>query len=87
MTTRPQIAETLRALRESRGLSVQELADAVGVHRGTIYRIEAGEFWPALPQLIKILEALRHDMAFVPNELEGKKPTDPDPILKFQYIS
>lgn len=41
-TTRPEIAERLRAVRESLGFTQAEVAKALGVHRPTISEIEAG---------------------------------------------
>lgn len=40
------IGTILRLLRESRGLTVQSAAEAIGVHRATIYAWEAGDKLP-----------------------------------------
>lgn len=37
-----ELGSRLRAERERLGLTVAELADASGIHRGLIYRIEGG---------------------------------------------
>lgn len=48
----------LRDLREKRRLSVVQLAEAVGVHRQTVYSWEAGDSWPGLDDWLKISSAL-----------------------------
>lgn len=44
----------IRALRRERGLSQQELADAVGTTRQTITSIEVGRYTASLPLAYKI---------------------------------
>lgn len=67
MTTRTQLADRLRMIRELRGTSVQELADAVGCQRSTIHRIESGKYWPSLPQLMKMVEVLDYEVEIMPS--------------------
>ena len=50
--------ERLRAARMARGLSQQELADAVGATRQTIGLIEAGRYNPSLKLCTAICRAL-----------------------------
>lgn len=38
----PQLGDAVRTARQARGLSQQELADAIGVHKGTISNLERG---------------------------------------------
>ncbi|MBU6379149.1 MAG: helix-turn-helix transcriptional regulator [Gammaproteobacteria bacterium] len=45
-------------LRNARGLTRQELADAVGVHYQTIGYLERGEYSPSLLLALKIAKAL-----------------------------
>ena len=45
-------------LRSARGLTRQELADAVGVHYQTIGYLERGEYSPSLVPALKIAKAL-----------------------------
>jgi DNA-binding XRE family transcriptional regulator len=45
-------------LRSARGLTRQELADAVGVHYQTIGYLERGEYSPSLLLALKIAKAL-----------------------------
>lgn len=44
----------VRALRKERGLTQEELADAIGVSRQTIISIERGRYVPSLPLALKI---------------------------------
>ena len=50
--------ERMRAARTNRGLSQQELADAVGATRQTIGLIEAGRYNPSLKLCIAICKEL-----------------------------
>ncbi len=50
--------EMLRAAREKRGLSLDELASRTGISRDTLARVEVGEFMLPLGQLIKLSKAL-----------------------------
>ena len=44
--------------RTARGLSRQELADAVGVHYQTVGYLERGEYSPSLALALRLAEAL-----------------------------
>lgn len=46
----------LRELRLKRGLTQQQLADALGVSRQTIISIETGKYDPSLPLAFKIAQ-------------------------------
>ena len=50
--------ERMRAARTNRGLSQQELADAVGATRQTIGLIEAGRYNPSLKLCVAICKTL-----------------------------
>jgi putative transcriptional regulator len=50
----PAIHTRLSVLRAERGLSRQELADAVGVHYQTIGYLERGEYSPSLVLALRI---------------------------------
>ncbi|MGC4066104.1 MAG: helix-turn-helix transcriptional regulator [Polyangiaceae bacterium] len=56
--TAQQLAENLRRLRESRGWSQQQLADASGVPRPTIANLEGGDGNPTLSVMMRIAGAL-----------------------------
>jgi len=49
----------LREIRERKGLSLRDLAEASGVGLATLVRLEAGEYDPRLSTLRKLSKALR----------------------------
>ncbi len=55
----PWRAETLKKLRELRGLTQQEVADAVNAHRTTIARLESGALRPGVDLAEALAKALR----------------------------
>ncbi len=59
------VASRIRALRRRRGLTLDALAEAVGVHKGHLSRIERGEKAPSLSTLEAIGTALGADMAWL----------------------
>lgn len=66
------VSSRIRALRKQRGYTVEMLADAVGVHKGHLSRIERGEKTPSLGTLETIASVLEVGMA----ELFGEKAGD-----------
>ncbi|MBW0104143.1 helix-turn-helix transcriptional regulator [Pseudonocardia sp. KRD291] len=52
----PDLHNRLAALRAERGLSRQQLADAVGVHYQTVGYLERGEYSPSLTLALRIAE-------------------------------
>jgi transcriptional regulator with XRE-family HTH domain len=57
--------DMLRAAREKRGVSLDELASRTGISRDALAQVEAGEFILPLGQLIKLSKALSLRMADV----------------------
>lgn len=55
--------------RKAKGFSQQELADATGINRAMISRIEKGNYLPSIPQLERLAQVLEFDLAslFVTN--------------------
>lgn len=53
------IIETIRNSRIEASLSHEKLGKLAGCTKGTIYRIEAGQFLPNLGVLLRICEALK----------------------------
>ncbi len=45
-------------LREEKGLSQQELADAIGVNQSTVHRYETGEYIPRLRIAMRMIVVL-----------------------------
>ena len=58
-TNPPPIGPILRALREERGLTQEELARKARVHRNYIGGVERGERNPTLHSIAKLLDVLR----------------------------
>jgi transcriptional regulator with XRE-family HTH domain len=55
----PWRAETLKKLRQRRGLTQQQLADIVAAHRVTIAKLETGALRPGVDLLEALAKALR----------------------------
>lgn len=55
---RQSIGNRLRALREARALTQEQMAEAAGIGRITLVRIEAGQRSPRYDTLIKLAKAL-----------------------------
>lgn len=51
----------LRAVREAKGLSLEAVADAAGIHKGYLSRVEQGIKVPSVPVLHRLAEALELD--------------------------
>ncbi|MES2949648.1 MAG: helix-turn-helix transcriptional regulator [Pseudomonadota bacterium] len=49
----------LKQLRSERGLTQQQIADALGVSRQTVISIESGKYDPSLPLAFKIAQFLQ----------------------------
>lgn len=71
---RPMTRESLREVRERRALSLSELADASGVHRATIHRIEQKMCHPLGHTRRSLAEALNVavDAIAWPEKSQGK---------------
>ena len=54
----PWNAATLKRLRERRGLTQQQLAERVGVHRVTVAKLETGALRPGVDVLEGLAKAL-----------------------------
>jgi len=69
-------------LRKARGLTQQQMADAVGIHVNQIKRYEAGTTQPTLEALVKVAKALHislDDLVF------GENQRGPGEDLKLQF--
>ena len=58
MSPREQMAEKLKALRERRGLTQEQLSEKSGVSRSYLARLETGRQDPTLSTLEKLAKAL-----------------------------
>jgi transcriptional regulator with XRE-family HTH domain len=68
---REQFARNLRALREERGLSIEALGDAAGLHFTQISRYERGVREPKVTAIVKLARGLGVPPARL---FDGKEP-------------
>jgi DNA-binding XRE family transcriptional regulator len=61
--TTHKVGATIRKLREAKGMTQEELADAVGMMRNNISRIEASKHRPTLETMERIAKALKVSVA------------------------
>lgn len=60
------LAERLKEIRKDRGLSQQELADALGLaHKSSISKIEKGKRGISIPYVLRLADALHVDPAYL----------------------
>jgi transcriptional regulator with XRE-family HTH domain len=79
---RMSIADNLRTIRRDRNLTLQQMADLVGLHLNQVRRYEIGETQPSLDALKKIAVALSisaDDLIF------GQDERGPDEALKLKF--
>jgi transcriptional regulator with XRE-family HTH domain len=62
---REAIGKRIRSFREERGLSQDDLAEAMQVQRSTISKIETGKFAISIDYLVKFAWFLDFDIVFV----------------------
>jgi len=64
MSRQPEepICNRIEELRSAKGLSRQQLADAVGVHYQTVGYLERGEYNPSLSLALKIANTLKTEV-------------------------
>jgi transcriptional regulator with XRE-family HTH domain len=58
---RAKLGRNIAALREQRKLTQEKLAEKTGVSARYIQSLEAGEYFPSLPKLVKLKSVLRCD--------------------------
>lgn len=68
------LPERLRALREKRGMTQRELADAIGVSRQAIGFYESGEREPDLTTIQKLAHALGTSVSYLVGETDDPSP-------------
>ena len=67
------MVENLRVLRNAKGMSQQQLADAIGVSQQAIHQYETDKVEPDLENLIRLADALEVSVDL----LIGHQPVDP----------
>lgn len=53
-----KLAERIKAIREEKGLTLQEVAHTIGKDRQSIHRLEKGEFNPSFIYLSEVCKGL-----------------------------
>ena len=56
--TREEVAQQLREVRKSQGMTQESLADRVGTKKSNISRLESGRYKPSLDFLVKVAGGL-----------------------------
>lgn len=75
----------LKALREKRGLSQQELADLVGVHLSQLSRLERGTSFPSAETVLALGRALRATTdALLRGDKSGEEPLQIENVRLFE---
>jgi len=57
---RAKLGRNIAALRERRKLTQEQLAEKTGVSARYVQSLEAGEYFPSLPKLVKLKLVLRY---------------------------
>lgn len=71
--TRHRFGETLRAVRERRGITLKKVASQVGVSESLISQIERNKVSPSVDTLISIADALEIDLDYLFRDYKRKK--------------
>ena len=68
------LANTVSGKRKAKSMTQQELADATGINRALVSRLEKGDFMPSIPQLENLGEVLdfEPDSVFINSEASHK---------------
>ena len=74
MAKESNIITNLKSIRESRGMTQQELADRIGMRRETILHLENNRYNPSLEMALKIAQVfdLRVEELFQLKDLGGQ---------------
>ena len=74
MAKESNIVTNLKSVRESRGMTQQELADRIGMRRETILHLENNRYNPSLEMALKIAQVfdLRVEELFQLNDTGGQ---------------
>ena len=73
-----EIGRRIAAARRAKGMSQEELADAVGVRAGIVSRWETGKNIPRIQRLGEIAEKLGQDVGYFTAQLDGPAPANGD---------
>lgn len=65
------VAKIVKTARETRGLSIGQLADKSGISLSTLYYIESGRVSPRMDTMLQIMRVLDYDIIFNPRYKGG----------------
>lgn len=63
--------EIIRKARESKGFTMQELADRSGMSLQTIFKIETNRVSPKMDTMLALIEAMDYEVVFKPKYKGG----------------
>lgn len=63
--------EIIRKARETRGFTMQELADRSGTSLQTIFKIETNRVTPRMDTMLALIEAMDYEIVFKPKYKGG----------------
>lgn len=63
--------EIIRTARESKGFTMQELADRSGASLQTIFKIETNRVSPKMDTMLALIEAMDYEVVFKPKYKGG----------------
>lgn len=63
--------EIIRTARESKGFTMQELADRSGTSLQTIFKIETNRVVPRMDTMLALIEAMDYEVVFKPKYKGG----------------
>lgn len=63
--------EIIRKARESKGFTMQELADRSGTSLQTIFKIETNRVTPRMDTMLALIEAMDYEIVFKPKYKGG----------------
>lgn len=75
--TKGDLADAIRELRRERGMTQEELAEWIGVHRNYIGQLERGDMSAQLERTLEVLSLLGVDVVLVPRSGPMIDVTDP----------
>ena len=75
-----RLAELVSGKRKEKSMTQQELADATGINRSLLSRLEKKDFIPSIPQLESLGECLGFDPDEVFTEQSASRLPSPSPL-------
>ena len=76
----PLLAQTVAARRKERGLTQAQLADATGINRSILSRLESADYAPSVDQLLALADALGFQPADVLEDPDAQPPAESVPL-------